>query len=313
MAKKNTTADPQPNGNGTGDCPVTLKCFDDFVTAAGVRETDASNVAAALEIEFKGKQEEVCAERRNYKKAQDTLETYNNIYYCQVISLCKDIEQAQETVKLETDIGAQMKTSFDKVLASLKAVKTKLTNVKNLVGALETVSCDSCNSESKKAIDDKLGSQGSDPVLEASLELVVNSFKAMALDTEGAADQAYETAVITAGVLAFTNVPSIKPFTDELKSKCDTLKKDVEENVKTTSKTIESTQKSLSEALSQLSISEVVWRRSETVVAGIHDTASHVDTRSTKPNTPFEDIPDKVKEALSGVQKPSTGNKSDDA
>ncbi len=305
MAKNSPTP-----GGGTptpsGPCPITEKCFTDFVTAAADRQTDAANAAASLEIIFKGKLSDVCDERRNHDKAQETLTLYTNIQFCHVTTICKDIEQGQATVVKKTEQAAEAKKGYDKVLENLKALKGKLTTVKTLTGAFETVICDNCNSESRKAIEEKMGGA-------EALNNYVGALKTMAVEAENATDQANETAIITAGILAFTNVASIKPFTDDLKAKCDVFKKDVEENLKNTAKTIETNQKALNEALVQLSDTEANWRRSKTVPAGIKQTIADVNSRTvlTPPMvTPFEDIPVKVKQAVSGsLPKPAPAGK----
>ena len=306
MAKgKNVKSDPLPPGNGGGECQDTLKCFTDYKEGAEARKTESEGVSDALGTTFKGKLDDVCDERRNFKKANDTLNIYNDIYYCQSISLCKDIEQSQETVKLKTELAGKVKANFETVGAKLKTIKTKLTNVKNLTGTLETAVCDSCNTESKKAIAKKVGEQ--------ELLGCVAKIKELSLVAEGVSDQASESSVIVAGVLAFTNVASIKPYTDSLKEKCDTFKKDVEENVKNTSKTIDGVKKSLNDALCELSVAEVAWRRIKTVTAGIGQSIAHLDTRTdSPPTTPFEDIPKAVKQVISGTPKPIPGTSDDD-
>lgn len=298
MAQKNVVSPPS-SGSGSGVCKDTQQLFDDFKALLDGAEAPpgekdewiaANAQAIANEEIFKGKNADACAERRNLQMAKETYDTYASLLNCQVTTLCKDIEQAQETVKRKTEAAAKVKADFEKVIEKLKALKAKMANMRALAGVFSSDVANSCNTEAKKILNDKLPNIDKltypcyDPGFTDALVLVQTICDEI-LVTENATDQAVESTVLAAGIYASTNVSSIKQHTDDLKKKCDELKTDVETNLKNTETTVKNTQKALTEALGSLSAAEAEWRRNLTVVAGIEETLADLNALGD-PNAP---------------------------
>ncbi|MCB0575232.1 MAG: hypothetical protein KDC61_11785 [Saprospiraceae bacterium] len=264
--QKGNDSSEQPNGNGgtPAPCADTKKIFGDFLTELTEKTIPADKSAnAALLAAFNGKKRDVCAERRSYNKTKKTLDFYSSIYYCQAIILCKDVEQAQETLKRKTELAGIVKKGFDGIVASLKILKEKAKTVHDLSCKVDTAIYDSCNTTTKGLINAAIAP---DKINETKDNR--DKFSKEATIILDAVDQACETSVNVAGLYSYTNVGTIKEHTDDLKSKAEEFKADIESNIKNVEADLKNVQKALADALAKMSLAEADCSRGETVDDG---------------------------------------------
>ncbi len=281
------------------DCPETQAVFDNFRTdCADEKGPLALNEASVAQAKFGGAFSVVCEDRRSLNKGEATRRIYSNIHYNVAIGLCKDIEEVQKQVAAQMKAAEELGKKFAAAVGTLKDASTKVKAAQLLANEWNKAVSQSCKLQSRNAADDILKEKFKDTTPVPTIKGSAEKLETMAIDLVDIIDNAIETAVKVSGVYTFTNVSSLKPYTDKLKGQCDQFKGDSETNLNDAEKKVTSARKSLAEDLPKMSEAELLWRKECADWDAIIAIVNYLSVRDPQPTDDLETICRKVDKGL---------------
>jgi hypothetical protein len=296
----NNTTPGEPVPSPVSDCPLTKAVVVDFRTDCEKNQQplalSEANVAA---FQFQTAFATVCDDRRILLKSEDARSLYTNLYFNVALGLCKDTDEVQKCVtnqiKAAEDLGKKFAAAvgaLKDLSAKVQAVQTEANKWCNLVGQ-------SCNTASHDKINGILKDKFKDNIPVPTIKGSAAQLETDAIGAVNVADNVVEAAVKVSGVYSFSNIGSLKPYTDKLAAQSILFKADTEKNNKSAEDKIKAAQKSLSENLPKMSEAEILWRKECADNDGIDTIVNYLTPEDPKPSQTLDEVCAKVHKNLS--------------
>lgn len=234
MAKKMYAepTDPEDPGQEMPDneeTPLTLcqKWFNDYLEKP--LEQDIKVAEGAAKVGCLGYDEGKISTQLRVCRLEDARKVrgeYLGIKNCISTTLSGHAAGVVANVTLYAEKEKALAEKLNKVLESVKAVKVGMAAVHGLSCKLETARKDSCNSEQCKAIDKGLPAVEGIGGLER-FNSSIDEYRETISTLNGNADSLFEMSIKYAGIQASTNVATITPMAEKLKTDAEGLATDV--------------------------------------------------------------------------------------
>lgn len=282
------------------DCPLTKTVVADFRKDCELEKKPvALSEATVAGYQFQAAFAAVCEDRRKLNKSEAARELYSNIYYNVALGLCKDTEGVQKCVEAQTKAAEALGKKFAAAVGKLKELSAKVQTVQSEANKWCNLVGQSCNSASHDKINDILKVKYKDEPVIPTIKGSAAKIEEDAINAVAVADNVVEAAVKISGVYTFTNIGSLKPYSDKLVEQCTAFKADAEKNAKSAEDKIKATQKALADDLVKMSETEILWRKECADYDAIVTIVNYLTPDDPKPNKTLDEICAKVDKNLS--------------
>lgn len=183
-------------------------------------------------------------------KSRDIHGEYFGIKNCISTQFFKQACLVDENIDTFLTKATAISTLLDSSLDAIKVAKTKLWEIREAACKLDAARNDSCNSEQLSAMSKipqagpEVGNQGI-----ARFQSLVDGIITAANGLYDAVDDTFEKGVKVAGIQAYMNVGSLKPFSATLKEDAENFDKDIEANLDFSEEQLSTAQEAYTEDL----------------------------------------------------------------
>ncbi len=282
------------------DCPLTKAVIVEFREDCDVEQKPVALAEANVAgFQFDTAFAAVCEDRRNLNKSEEARRIYSNIYYNVAIGMCKDSEGVQNHVAAQIKEAEKLGKKFAASVGKLKELSAKVQAVQVEANKWCNLVSQSCNTASHDKINAILQDRYKDnppiPTIKGSAAKIEED----AIGAVNVADNVVEAAVKISGIYTFTNIGSLKPYSDKLVEQCTAFKADAEKNLTGAEAKIKAAQKSLADNLPKMSEAEMLWRKECADYDAICTIVNYLIPDDPKPSQNLDEICAKVNKNLS--------------
>ncbi len=283
----------------SSDCPLTkavvIKFREDCDKVQKVASLSEANVAG---YQFQTMFAAVCEDRRIWNKSEDARQFYSNVYYNVAIGLCKDNEEVQKCVVAQVKAAETLGKKFAASVVKLKELSAKVQTVQTEANKWCNLVSQSCNTASHDKINDILKTKYKDEADIPTIKGSAAKIEEDAIICVNTADNVVEAAVKISGIYTFTNIGSMKPYSDKLVEQCTAFKADAEKNTKSAEEKIKAAQKALADDLPKMSEAEILWRKECADNEAISTIVKYLEADDPTPSKTLDEICAKVDKNL---------------